>query len=162
FVTKPFRMEVLLLALDRALREREMRREIVRLRTALPEPDSGQLVARSEAMRRVLDLARKAANADSTVLLTGESGTGKGAVARAVHDLGPRRAAPFLQLNCAALPANLVESELFGVRRGAFTDAREDRKGLFAAAGTGTLFLDEVGELSLDTQAKLLQVLEAG
>jgi transcriptional regulator with PAS, ATPase and Fis domain len=96
------------------------------------------------------------------VLLTGESGTGKGVIARMIHDRGTRAAAPFLQLNCAALPQALVESELFGVRKGAYTDAREDRRGLFAAASGGTLFLDEVGELSLDTQAKLLHALESG
>jgi len=162
FVAKPFRIEVLLLAIERAFRERQMRREIIRLRTNLPVVEPGQLVAKSAAMRKVLDLARRAALSGSTVLLTGESGCGKGAVARLIHDKSPRREAPFLQLNCAALPQSLVESELFGVRKGAFTDARENRSGLFAAAGTGTLFLDEVGELSLDTQAKLLQALEAG
>jgi DNA-binding NtrC family response regulator len=162
FVTKPFQIEVLGLAIERAFRERQMRREIIRLRTHLPAVDEGELIARSPAMRKVVDLARRAAQSESTVLLTGESGTGKGAVARMIHDAGPRRQAAFLQLNCAALPQTLVESELFGAKRGAYTDAREDRPGLFAAASGGTLFLDEVGELSLDTQAKLLHVLESG
>jgi DNA-binding NtrC family response regulator len=161
FVTKPFKIEVLELALERAFRERQMRSEIIRLRTRLPEVQSADLVAKSASMRRVMELAQRAAASDSTVLLTGESGTGKGAVARVIHDSGARAAAPFLQLNCAALPQTLVESELFGARRGAYTDAREDRPGLFAAATGGTLFLDEIGELSLDTQAKLLHVLES-
>jgi len=162
FVTKPFKIEVLLLALDRVFRERQMRREIIRLRTSLPEFQSDELVAKSLAMRKVIELAQRAAQSESTVLLTGESGTGKGVIARMIHQRGPRATAPFLQLNCAALPQALVESELFGARKGAYTDAREDRRGLFAAASGGTLFLDEVGELSLDTQAKLLHVLESG
>ncbi len=162
FVAKPFRIEVLCLVIERALRERQMRREITRLRNRLEGEDEGPIVAKSEAMRRAVDLARRAALTEATVLLTGESGTGKGVLARLIHDAGARREAPFLELNAAALPHTLVESELFGVKRGAFTDAREDRKGLFAAATGGTLFLDEIGELPLDTQAKLLQVLESG
>jgi DNA-binding NtrC family response regulator len=162
FVAKPFRIEVLCLVIERALRERQMRREIIRLRDRLDEEIEGTIVAKSEAMRRAVDLARRAAGTDATVLLTGESGTGKGVLARLIHDSGPRHAAPFLQLNAAALPHTLVESELFGVKRGAFTDAREDRPGLFAAASGGTLFLDEIGELPQETQAKLLQALESG
>ncbi|MCE9673510.1 sigma-54 dependent transcriptional regulator [Myxococcus stipitatus] len=162
FVTKPFNIDALVLAIERAFRERHLRREIVRLRAAVPTELPGGLVARSPAMRKVLDMARKAARTDSTVLLTGETGTGKSALASLIHESSARRAEPFLQLNCATLPPSLAESELFGVRRGAFTDAREDRAGVFAAAGGGTLFLDEVGELSLEVQAKLLQTLETG
>jgi DNA-binding NtrC family response regulator len=162
FVTKPFTIEVLGLTIERVFRERQMRREIIRLRRSLPEGPADTLVAKSAAMRRVINLAQRAALNDSTVLLTGESGTGKGAVARMIHDRGARASSPFLQLNCAALPSTLVESELFGARRGAYTDARQDRAGLFAAASGGTLFLDEVGELSPDTQAKLLHALESG
>ena len=162
FVAKPFKLEVLVLAIERALREREMRREIVRLRTALPGAEDGDLVAKSPAMRAVVELASRAALIDSTVLLTGESGTGKGAVARFIHQRSARVAAPFVSVNCAALPAQLVESELFGVRKGAFTDARSDRPGLFVEAAGGTLFLDEVGEMPVETQAKLLQALETG
>jgi transcriptional regulator with PAS, ATPase and Fis domain len=113
-------------------------------------------------MRAVVELASRAALIDSTVLLTGESGTGKGAVARFIHQRSARAAAPFVSVNCAALPAQLVESELFGVRKGAFTDARSDRPGLFVEAAGGTLFLDEVGEMPVETQAKLLQALETG
>jgi len=162
FIAKPFTIEVLLLAIERALRERRMRREIVRLRSRLAGEAPGEPVARSEAMRRVLELARRAARSDAPVLLTGESGSGKGLCARFLHDHGPRREGPFLQVNCAALPELLVESELFGVRRGAFTDAREDRDGLFVQASGGTLFLDEIAEMPLGAQAKLLQVLEGG
>jgi DNA-binding NtrC family response regulator len=159
FVTKPFRWEVLQVAIDRALRERRMRREIVRLRSALRE-ESGDLVARSPAMRRVKEIATRVATTDSTVLLTGASGVGKGAIARYIHDHGARASGRFVQVNCAALPASLAEAELFGVRRGAFTDAHEDRPGLFAQARGGTLLLDEIGEMPLELQAKLLQVIE--
>ena len=113
-------------------------------------------------MRRVLATARKAAGTDSTTLITGETGTGKGVIAKLIHDSSARRDRPFYQLNCASVPPTLVESELFGVRRGAFTDAKEDRDGAFVAAGDGTFFLDEVGELPLEIQAKLLHVLENG
>ncbi len=162
FVAKPFKIETLVLAIERALRERQMRREIVRLRAAVPAVDNGILVAKSPLMARVLDVARRAARGNATVLLTGETGTGKSAVARYIHDAGPRRARIFFDVNCASLPATLVESELFGVRRGAYTDAREDRPGAFVASGNGTLLLDEIGELPLEVQAKLLNVLESG
>lgn len=160
FIAKPFQIEVLFLAIERALRERQMRREIVRLRSLLSGPESTDLVARSRAMQRVMDLARRAALTDSTVLLTGESGVGKGAVARFIHDHSPRHKSSFVQVNCAALPAQLVESELFGVRKGAYTDAREDRPGLFVQTTGGTLFLDEIAEMPLEAQPKLLQALE--
>jgi DNA-binding NtrC family response regulator len=162
FVAKPFRDEVLLLAIERALRERQMRREIVRLRASLSGKAPQELVANSRAMRQVVELARRAAATDATVLLTGESGTGKGAIAQFIHGQGPRAGGPFVQVNCAALPLQLVESELFGVRKGAFTDARADRSGLFLEATGGTLFLDEIAEMPLETQPKLLQVLETG
>ena len=160
FVTKPFRNEVLIVAIERALRERKMRREIVRLRRDLEGVDGHDLVARSAAMRRVLEIARRAARSDATVMITGESGVGKGAIARWIHDRSLRSAGSFLQINCAALPSGLIESELFGVRRGAFTDARESRDGLFAEATGGTIFLDEIAEMTLDAQSKLLSVLE--
>ncbi len=161
-VTKPFTLDRLKLAIDRALDERRMRREIVHLRRAVPSLGDENLVARSPAMQKVVELARRVARADLTVLVTGESGVGKGAMARFIHESGPRARGPFVQVNCAALPAQLVESELFGVRRGAFTDAREDRAGLFARAGGGTLFLDEIAEMPLETQPKLLHALETG
>jgi DNA-binding NtrC family response regulator len=161
-VTKPFTIERLKLAIERALDERRMRREIVHLRRAVPSLGDENLVARSPSMQKVVELARRVARADLTVLVTGESGVGKGAMARFIHESGPRARGPFVQVNCAALPAQLVESELFGVRRGAYTDAREDRAGLFARAGGGTLFLDEIAEMPLETQPKLLHALETG
>ena len=160
FVTKPFRWEVLQVAVERALRERRMRRELVRLRSALRSEQDGDLVARSPAMRRVVDIAMRAARTDCTVLLTGSSGVGKGALARFIHEKSARASAPFVQVNCAALPIPLAEAELFGVRRGAFTDAREDRPGLFAQAQGGTVLLDEIAEMSLEVQVKLLHVIE--
>ena len=161
FLAKPFPIEALEHALERTLRERRMKRELVRLRRHA-EVDAGDLVAESDAMKRVLDVAQRAARGDSTVLLTGESGVGKSAVARWIHACSARSARPIVELNCAALPAQLVEAELFGVRRGAYTDAREDRAGLFLQADGGTLFLDEIGEMAPEAQPKLLAALESG
>jgi len=161
FITKPFHSELLILGIERALRERQMHREIIRLRDTLGETDTGDLVARSPSMRRVVELARRAARTTAAVLMTGESGVGKGHIARFIHVFSERRDKPFVQVNCAALPATLVESELFGVRKGAFTDARDDRPGLFLQAAGGTLFLDEIGEMPLESQPKLLHALES-
>lgn len=162
FIAKPFKIESLVSAIERAFHDRQIHREIVRLRKIAPIEAPEQIVVGSPAMRSVLATARKAAGVDSTALITGETGAGKGVIARLIHDSSARRERPFYQLNCASLPPTLVESELFGVRRGAFTDAKEDRVGAFVAAGDGTLLLDEVGDLPLDVQAKLLHVLENG
>lgn len=162
FVAKPFQTDTLLHTIERAFNERQMRREIVRLRRRVPRETSvGGLIARSESMRAVIDIAERVADIPSTVLITGESGSGKGALARYIHTISARNKREFVQVNCAAIPAMLVESELFGVRRGAFTDAKTDRPGLFEQADGGTLFLDEIAELPLDSQPKLLQVLES-
>jgi DNA-binding NtrC family response regulator len=161
FVTKPFKRDTLVVAIERALRERTMRKEIIRLRRDLGQDDTHGLVARSTAMQNILDVARRAARSDATVLITGESGVGKGALARWIHERSARRDGPMVQINCAALPAGLIEAELFGVRRGAFTDARESRDGLFVEAARGTLFLDEIADMPLEAQAKLLHVLES-
>jgi Nif-specific regulatory protein len=125
-----------------------------------PAPPRHGLVARSAAMRAALELARRAMRSHATVLLTGETGTGKELLARAIHDGSTRRAGPFVALNCAAFPDTLLESELFGALRGAYTGADRDKKGLFEAAEGGTLFLDEVGETSPPLQAKLLRALQ--
>lgn len=163
FLTKPFRIEELYAAVIRALEDRQMRRTAVKI--GYPGEDNGNesvFVAHSPCMRQLINLAKRAAAVNSTVLLTGESGTGKSAVARWIHENSPNRSGPFIAVNCAALPHNLVESELFGVRKGAFTDASKDRPGLFLQADSGTLFLDEVAELPLEIQPKLLQALETG
>jgi DNA-binding NtrC family response regulator len=163
FLAKPFSLDALVQSIERTVAERRLRREVVRLTSPLAESDeAAPLVARSAAMVRALDLARRAASSDSTVLLTGESGVGKSAIARFIHERSGRSRRRFVQLNCAALPAGLVEAELFGVRRGAYTDAREDRTGLFAHADGGTLLLDEIGDMAVDVQPKLLLALESG
>ncbi len=163
FLTKPFKIEVLYAAIERALRERQVRREVVRLsRTTTTPSAGGELVTKSPVMKRILDVAQRAARGYATILLTGETGTGKSSIARFIHEQSARCRRPFVQLNCATLSPNLIESELFGVRKGAFTDARESRPGLLLSAAEGTFFLDEVAELPLEVQAKLLYVLESG
>jgi DNA-binding NtrC family response regulator len=161
FLAKPFRIEALALSMKRALRERQMRREISRLREASTKESPTGIAARSPGMKSALDLARRAARSHLPVLVTGESGVGKGALARYIHENSERKSGTFVQLNCAALPSGVAEAELFGVRRGAFTDAKEDRPGVFTQAHGGTLFLDEIGDLPLEQQPKLLQALES-
>ncbi len=163
FLTKPFRIEELYSAVARALEDRQMRRTAVKIGyTGDKNRDTSVFITHSSSMRQLINLAKRAAAVNSTVLLAGESGTGKSAVARWIHDNSPNRQGPFIAVNCAALPHSLVESELFGVRKGAFTDAGTDRPGLFLQANSGTLFLDEIAELPLETQPKLLQALETG
>jgi DNA-binding NtrC family response regulator len=162
FVTKPFEIEQLAVAAERACQHRQLREEVRRLREVVSDARPfTDILGESSEMRRMFGLIDAAAQTDSTVLVTGESGTGKELVARALHERGPRSANPFVTINCAAMTDSLLESELFGHARGAFTDAKESRVGLFVKAGNGTLFLDEIGDMPLGMQAKLLRAIEA-
>jgi two-component system response regulator AtoC len=161
FITKPFEIDVLAIALERALKHRELRHEVKRLRTLLDATRGmGELLGGSPVMLELKELLARVAESQASVLVTGESGTGKEVVARLLHQKGPRADKPFLALNCAAMPEHLIESELFGHVRGAFTDAKTDKVGLFVQANHGTLFLDEIGDMPLGLQPKLLRVLE--
>ncbi len=161
FITKPFEVKVLALALERAVQHRTLREEVKRLRRVVDATGRfGELLGSSAAMRQVYALLDRIADTDATVLVTGESGTGKELVARALHERGHRREKPFVAINCAAMPEALLESELFGHARGAFTDARTARTGLFVQASGGTLLLDEIGDLPLTLQPKLLRALQ--
>ncbi|MCA9525349.1 MAG: sigma-54-dependent Fis family transcriptional regulator [Myxococcales bacterium] len=161
YFTKPFRLDTVAVVVQRALERRRLVKENRTLRAELAgRARLGALIGRSDAMREVFDLVRRVAATRANVLILGESGTGKELIARAVHTESERRAAPFLVVNCGAIPENLLESELFGHRKGAFTGATADRDGMFQAAEGGTLFLDEVGELPAGMQVKLLRVLQ--
>jgi DNA-binding NtrC family response regulator len=159
YLAKPFRIEQLLATVENALREKRLKEEVRKLREAF-EDQRFTIVARSTGMKNVLDLVRRAAASDTPVLLVGESGTGKELLARALHDGSPRRSAPFLAVNCSAIPETLLESQLFGHRRGAFTDAREDRRGLLLEARGGTVLLDEIGDMPVSLQGKILRALQ--
>jgi two-component system response regulator HydG len=161
YVSKPFEIEELVLALERALEDSRLRQENRSLRGEVARRYGlDNLIGASAVMQEVFSLIQGAARADLNVLVTGESGTGKELVAKAIHYSGPRRRGPFVALNCAAIPETLLESELFGHVRGAFTGAATARKGLVEEAHGGTLFLDEISEMSVPLQAKLLRVLE--
>ena len=162
YLTKPFKQDELLIFLERALGEVRLRRETAALKREL----GGRLVARaivgdSPPIRALRELVARVADAPAPILIQGETGTGKGLVARALHGESGRATGPFVSVNCAAIPEGLLESELFGYVRGAFTGAAHDRAGLFAEASGGTLFLDEIGEMPVALQAKLLHVIEA-
>jgi two-component system response regulator AtoC len=161
YLSKPFKRDEVVLVLRKAEERERLARENRRLRTELAsEYGPSNLVGASEPMQEVLRQLRKVAPQKTTVLVAGESGTGKELVARALHELSPRAAFPFVAVNCGAIPAELIESELFGHARGAFTDASRAKKGLVEEADGGTLFLDEIGELPLALQPKLLRFLE--
>ncbi|MCG3173932.1 MAG: Regulatory protein AtoC [Myxococcota bacterium] len=163
YLLKPFDIETILLTLKKAWDGDRLRRENAELRTELKKSWSLEnIIARSAQMTEILRLVRKVAAYPSTVLILGESGVGKEQIARALHNLSPRKGKELFAINCAAIPETLLESELFGHVRGAFTDAHKDRKGLFEAATGSTLFLDEIGELPQPMQVKLLRVLQEG
>ncbi len=161
FLVKPIQAEALAHRLQRALQVKSLRSEVKRLRGTLEENRGrGGLIGASAALQRVQALVDQVASSDASVLVTGESGTGKELVARALHERGKRATGPFIAINCAALPEQLLESELFGYEKGAFTGAGASRDGLLVQATGGTLFLDEVGEMPLPMQAKLLRGLQ--
>jgi len=161
YLTKPFDVEELKLAVDKALRLRSLERQVDYLKGQLDRDyDTAGIVGASDQMKAVLDTVDRVAASDATVMIYGESGTGKELIAKAIHEGSARACAPFIQLSCAALPETLLESELFGYEKGAFTGATDARPGRFELADTGSLFLDEIGDISLSMQVKLLRVLE--
>jgi two-component system response regulator HydG len=161
YITKPFSNSELLLIVSRALENRDLRNEVKRLRIELARNHGLEnIIAASPKMTALLSKLAQVADSNASVLITGESGTGKDLLARALHFLSPRHSGPFVPVNCAAIPESLIESELFGHARGAFTDAKQSKLGLFVAASHGTLFLDEIGEMLPSVQAKLLRVIE--
>lgn len=163
YIPKPFRADQLLLTVRKAIERERLRQEVERLSEELSTLRGADgIVGQAPTLRAVLTLARKVARHPSTVLVTGESGTGKELIVRLVHQASPRASAPLVAINCAAIPEPLLESELFGHARGAFTGADRERQGLFEEADGGTLFLDEIGELPLALQVKLLRVLQEG
>lgn len=161
YITKPFKVDEIKLTIGKIIDRKRLVRENKNLKQQLQQDHSfDKFIGRSESVLKLRKLARRVAGSDSTALIRGESGTGKDLIARAIHHASPRCSGPFITINCAAIPENLLESELFGHRKGAFTGAVKDKEGLFQAADGGTLFLDEVGNTTLGIQVKLLRVLE--
>ena len=164
FISKPFKPDEVLLTLKKAEERESLKKENLklkeRIRTITTSYHFGKMMAKSKPMQSVFKIAAKAAQYDTTVLIMGESGTGKELVTKGIHFSGPRSGEPFIPINCAGIPENLLESELFGYKKGSFTGADKDKAGLFEAAHGGTLFLDEIGEMPLSLQVKLLRVLQ--
>jgi two-component system response regulator AtoC len=166
FISKPFKSDEVRLAIKKAEERDRLKRENLLLREQVRRFEErhrfGNLVAKSAAMQKVFELAAKVAQYNTTILIVGESGTGKELVAQAIHQAGPRQAKPFVPVNCGSIPEALLESELFGYVKGAFTGADRNKKGLFEEADGGTLFLDEIGDMPVSLQVKLLRVLQEG
>ncbi|MBN2322917.1 MAG: sigma-54-dependent Fis family transcriptional regulator [Spirochaetes bacterium] len=163
FVTKPFDSKRMVITVQQALERKRLRDEVEALRKKVAQTtETGMIIGQSPEMRKLLDTAEMVARIDSTVLIQGESGTGKELIARAIHAKSERSKREFVPVNCGALPEALLESELFGYRKGAYTGAVHDRAGLFEEADGGTLFLDEIGDMPLPLQVKLLRVLQSG
>ncbi|MEO6951490.1 MAG: sigma-54 dependent transcriptional regulator [Polyangia bacterium] len=160
FLSKPFDIDVLTIAVERAAQNHRLRAEVKRLRAERTSVDASGLLGESTVMRELRALLGQVSQTPSTALITGESGTGKEVAARIIHDRSARKDGPFVAINCAAMPEALLEAELFGHARGAFTDAKVARPGLFTQADGGTLFLDEVGDMPLGLQSKILRALE--
>jgi two-component system response regulator AtoC len=164
YISKPFKQDEVLLTLKKAEERERLKRENIKLQDKIKKIEQkysfGNIVARSEAMAQVFDLVEKVADHKTTVLITGESGTGKELIAKAIHSNGGRASATMVSINCGGIPENLLESELFGYKKGAFTDATKNKLGRFEEADGGTIFLDEIGELPLALQVKLLRVLQ--
>ncbi len=163
FVLKPLQVPQLLISVQRALFLNQMQDENTSLKSIFQKQDFLGLkgvIGRSQGFKAAMELAKRVSSSQANVIISGESGAGKEVVARAVHELGERKSAPFMAINCSAIPENLLESELFGYAKGAFTGAVANKAGLFEEAGNGTLFLDEIGDLALPLQAKLLRVLQ--
>ena len=164
YISKPFKTDEVILTLKKAEERERLREENIILQDKIKKIEQRysfeNIVARSEAMAHVFDLVHRVADHKTTVLITGESGTGKELIARAIHSRGPRNSGPLITINCGGIPENLLESELFGYKKGAFTDAHKDKPGLFKEADKGTIFLDEIGELPSSLQVKLLRVLQ--
>ena len=161
YIKKPFKADAIKLIIRLAMETRQLKKQVGILKKSLNLPEKLDMIAESEQMKLILNQVREVApHEGANVLLTGESGTGKEVVAQAIHHAGPRHDMPLVIINCAALPENLLESELFGHEKGSFTDAVKQSKGLFEMAQGGTVFLDEIGEMPIQLQAKLLGVLE--
>ena len=164
YISKPFKQDEVLLTLKKAEERERLKEENQELKTKINEIEKkysfNNIIARSEAMAEVFDLVRRVSDHNTTVLITGDSGTGKELIAKAIHTSSPRVDRPLVNINCAGIPETLLESELFGYRKGAFTDAVRDKPGLFEEADGGTIFLDEIGDMALSLQAKLLRVLQ--